>query len=78
MDNATTTRNTQLAALFEEQELVIQGLLADIQFDSSSAYVEGHQEWLNDDHLRDYKERLEGLARLAKFAKEHHGLLARS
>lgn len=77
MTHITTTRNTQLAELFAAQELAIQGLLADIQFDSSSAYVDGHQEWLNAEHLRDYRERLEGLARLAKFAKDYHELLAR-
>lgn len=81
MDNITTARvarNTQLAELFAEQELAIQGLLADISFDSRSAYSEGHQEWIHQEDLRLYREKLEGLAGAAKFLKGYHEFLARN
>lgn len=81
MTNTTTTttaRDTELAQLFAEQELALQGLLADIGLDRRTAYAEGHQEWMFQEDLRLYREKLEGLAGMAKFLKEYHQLMARA
>jgi hypothetical protein len=76
--SSTTTRDAELAQLFAEQELAIQGLLADIGLDRRTAYAEGHQEWMFQEDLRLYREKLEGLARTAKFLKEYHEFMVRN
>jgi hypothetical protein len=75
--STTTARDAELAQLFAEQELAIQGLLADIGLDRRTAYAEGHQGWMFQEDLRLYREKLEGLAGAAKFLKGYHEFMAR-
>jgi hypothetical protein len=73
-----TTRDLELAQLFAEQELALKGLLADIGLDRRTAYAEGHQEWMFQEDLRLYREKLEGLAETAKFLKGYYEFMARN
>jgi hypothetical protein len=75
--NTTTARNIELAELFAEQELALRGMLEAVIHDRRSAYTDGHFEWLDQEDLRLYREKLEGLARVAGFFKGYHEFMAR-
>ena len=75
--NTRNTRDTELAELFADQEYVLEGLVAAIGFDSRSAYVDGHQEWMAQEDLRLYRQKLEALMGVAKFLKGYYVYMAK-
>lgn len=77
--NTTTraTRNKNLAELFADHEYALQGLIAAIGYDRRAAYVEGYSEWMDQEDLRLYREKLESLARVAGFLKGYHEYMAK-